>query len=179
MRRMKGCLVLCAVLLAMLCPLGGASAQGIVAIVMGEVEAGAFSPPAQWTDSDDAPQVLWASYPLNTATSMDRMAAALLDFARMPEVGTLILCPAMPGSAQVLAQARELRPDLQLLVLLPQEPAETIGAVADLVLDINRIAQAERAYDGPDGAIGHQRAAVLFLPAPAGDGGLCGAGGGA
>ncbi|PIE97541.1 MAG: hypothetical protein CR988_07385 [Treponema sp.] len=84
--------------------------------------------------------VILMTYPDKFQDEQETTVANLASMAADPDVGALIICQGVPGTSAAIDKAREINPDLLILVGTPGEDPGSIAARADIVFAANELA---------------------------------------
>ena len=116
--------------IAVVDPSGGASSGGPGATAAGGASAVAADSPLALLED---PVYERHSLPEGPGPRSERLAALLSEAASNPRLRAMVVCPAIPGTAEAFRRVRATRPDLLLLAGESEEEPLLIQSAADLV----------------------------------------------
>lgn len=88
-------------------------------------------------------RILHTTYPDRFMQDQETLITNLLEMAFDPQVKAIIIVQAVPGTVAAVEKVREIRPDMLIIVGLPQEDPDIIAAMADIILDTADIKYAD------------------------------------
>lgn len=95
----------------------------------------------KYGDVKDGGMVKHVTYPDNFASELETTISVIAGLADDPDMKAIIVNQAVGGTAPAFQQIREKRPDILLLVGMPQEDPNVISQTADLISDVDNISR--------------------------------------
>ena len=88
-------------------------------------------------------RVIHRTWPYYFAFESERMRLILMELASKPDVGAIIINRAVVGTVAAIEAAREINPELFIVVAAPAEHPRDVSTAVDLALDVNTAAMGE------------------------------------
>lgn len=95
----------------------------------------------KYGDVKDGGMIKHVTYPDNFASELETTISVIAGLADDPDMKAIIVNQGVGGTAPAFQQIREKRPDILLLVGMPQEDPNVISQAADLVSDVDNISR--------------------------------------
>lgn len=95
----------------------------------------------EYGDVKDGGMIKWVTYPDNFASELETTISVIAGLADDPQMKAIIVNQGVGGTAPAFQQIREKRPDILLLVGMPQEDPNVISAAADIISDVDNISR--------------------------------------
>ena len=95
----------------------------------------------EYGDVKDGGMIKHVTYPDNFASELETTISVIAGLADDPLMKAIIVNQAVGGTAPAFQQIREKRPDILLLVGMPQEDPNVISKAADLIADCDNISR--------------------------------------
>lgn len=92
-------------------------------------------------------RILHTTYPDRFMQDQETIVTNMMEMATDPLVKAIIIVEAVPGTSVAISKVRDIRPDLLIIVGLPQDDPYIIAAKADIVLDTADIIYADKLVD--------------------------------
>jgi len=96
---------------------------------------------AKYGAVEDGGMIKHVTYPDNFASELETTISVIAGLADDPDMKAIIVNQAVGGTAPAFQQIREKRPDILLLVGMPQEDPNVISQTADLISDVDNISR--------------------------------------
>lgn len=95
----------------------------------------------KYGDVKNGGMIKHVTYPDNFASELETTISVIAGLADDPDMKAIIVNQAVGGTAPAFQQIREKRPDILLLVGMPQEDPNVIAQAADLISDVDNISR--------------------------------------
>lgn len=123
----------------------GAGSDYKIAIITGTVSQGEEEfRAAENLKAADPDKYVTATYPDNFAKETETTISNVVNLVSDPDVKGLVFLQAVPGGAAAVAKAREINPDLIVVMGVMQEDPQVTSDAADIVLNTDEVAMGNR-----------------------------------
>ncbi|HYF83081.1 MAG TPA: DUF3798 domain-containing protein [Clostridia bacterium] len=95
----------------------------------------------KYGDVKDGGMIKHVTYPDNFASELETTISVIAGLADDPDMKAIVVNQGVGGTAPAFQQIREKRPDILLLVGMPQEDPNVISKAADLISDVDNISR--------------------------------------